>query len=106
MIKGFEHLFTLGVVSETIARNAYRADAFSVAGDDGLADFAAKRALEAFKEVEACASMLREARGEETASDAFAKVLAGKVGRIAKPGQWVVYRDGGKVICEVQTDEA
>lgn len=106
MIKGFEHLFTLGVLGETLSRNAYRSDAFAVGGDQGMADMAAKRALEAVREIEDRAAAVRSARDVGTAQDAFAAVLAGKVERIANPGQWVVYRDGGKVICEVQSDEA
>lgn len=106
MKPGSQHLFTLGLKAEGLMRASYQADAYIFANEDGMGEAATRRALSYCDEINETGTMLREARGEETAADAFAKVLAGKSERIAKPGQWVVYREGGKVICEVKSDEA
>lgn len=99
-MNGYEHLFTLALKAENVARQSYQADAYHVAGSVSFAEASVLRALAAADEVEAAARATRTARGEESQSDAFADVLAGKYDRIAKPGRWVVYRDGDKVVCE------
>lgn len=103
---GYADLYALSLAAQGLSTNGFQADAYAFAGSDAFAETAMERVLFGGKQISELLANIRQARGAQTAEDAFALVLAGKVGSIAKPGQWVVYRDGGKVICEVQTDEA
>lgn len=66
-MKGYQHLFTLALAAENIARQAYQADAYGVANHP-FANMALERALAAADQVTAIASEIRMAQGQTDAA--------------------------------------
>lgn len=61
MTAGFVHLFELALKAENVARQAYQADAYCVAGSDSKAKAAIMRALAAADDITEVAKAIREA---------------------------------------------
>lgn len=66
-MKGYQHLFTLALAAENIARQAYQADAYQTANHP-FANMALERALAAADQVTAIASEIRMAQGQSDAA--------------------------------------
>lgn len=59
---GYADLHVLAIAAEGVARNAYQADAYAVAGSEAFAEVSMERALAAADQVAAFAAKIREAR--------------------------------------------
>lgn len=66
-MNGYQHLFTLALAAENIARQAYQADAYFGANHP-FAVMAMERALAAADQVTAIASEIRMAQGQTDAA--------------------------------------
>lgn len=65
-MNGYQHLITLALAGENVARQAYQADAYGVAGSKAFGEVSLERALAAADQVTAIASEIRMKRGSQT----------------------------------------
>jgi len=61
-LTGYADLLLMAIHAEAVARNAYQADAYAVAGSDAFAEVALERTLAAAHELSLMAAKIREAR--------------------------------------------
>lgn len=59
---GYADLHVLAIAADGVARNAYQADAYAVAGSEAFAEMSMRRALAAADQVAEIAAKIREAR--------------------------------------------
>lgn len=64
MIAGYQHLHTLGMVAEQVARNCWLADGMALGGNDALAEQPMERALRACDEIAELAKAIRSKRSQ------------------------------------------